>query len=428
MLSDTKNFPYWWKDAPRPTATTHEQLKHVDVAVVGAGYTGLNAALVLARAGLSVTVFEAGQIGEGASSRNGGMIGPSFHKLGIDGLRAKYGQERTDGIIRESLGFVGYLERFLKAERIDAEFVRNGRFRGALKPQHYDDMQRQLETLQHACGVKGFMVPQEDQATETGSIRFFGGVVYDTDGGLHPVKYLNGLSERTIEAGAVLMPQTPVTKIERTKVGYRVTTPKGITQADHVAVCTNGYTTHSFAGLRRRVLPLRSAMIATAPIEPALMDRLMPKKRVYGDSRRIVAYYRPSPDGTRILFGGRATGLREDAKNNAAQLRASMIEIYPELRDVPIDNVWSGLVAYTFDHAPHIGQRDGLFYTMGYCGSGVARASYFGNKLGHKILGNSEGRTAFDDLSFNSKPFYTGNPWFMPAVLNWHRFADRWGL
>ena len=428
MLSNTKNFPYWWQDAPRPTATIHEQPKKVDVAVVGAGYTGLNAALVLARAGLSVTVFEAGQIGEGASSRNGGMIGPSFHKLGIDGLRAKYGQERTDGIIRESLGFVGYLERFLETEGIDAEFVRNGRFRGALKPQHYDDMQRQLETLQRACGVKGFMVPQKDQATETGSKRFFGGVVYDTDGGLHPAKYINGLSERTTEAGAVLMPQTPVNKTERISSGYRITTPKGVTLADHIAICTNGYTSHSFAGLRRRVLPLRSAMIATAPIEPALMARLMPNKRVYGDSRRIVAYYRPSPDGTRILFGGRATGLREDAKNNAAQLRASMIEIYPELRNVPIDNVWSGLVAYTFDHAPHIGQRDGLFYAMGYCGSGVARASYFGNKLGYKILGNSEGRTAFDDLSFNSKLFYTGNPWFMPAVLNWHRLADRWGL
>ena len=169
-------------------------------------------------------------------------------------------------------------------------------------------------------------------------------------------------------------------------------------------------------------------MIATAPIDPALMERLMPKKRVCGDSRRIVAYYRPSPDGTRILFGGRATGIREDAVRNAAQLRSSMIEIYPELHDVPIDNVWSGLVAYSFDHAPHIGQRDGLFYAMGYCGSGVARASYFGNKLGHKILGNDEGATAFDDLSFDSKPLYTGNPWFMPAALTWHRIADRWGL
>ena len=314
------------------------------------------------------------------------------------------------------------------SEGIDAEFVRNGRFRGALKPQHYDYMQRQLETLQNAYGVKGSMVPQKDQASETGSNRFYGGVVYDTDGGLHPAKYLDGLSERAENAGAVVISQTPVQKIGRISAGYQITTPKGVTLADNIAICTNAYTTHSFAGLRQRILPLRSTMIATGPIDASLMDRLMPKKRVYGDSRRMVAYYRPSPDGTRILFDGRATGFREDANKNATQLRASMIEIYPELRDVPIDNVWSGLVAYTFDHAPHIGQRDGLYYAMGCCGSGVARASYFGNKLGQKILGNAEGRTAFDDLSFDSKPFYNGNPWFMPAILNWHRIADRWGL
>lgn len=387
MLSKTRHFPYWWLDAPRPPEMPCEQLEKVDVAIVGAGFTGLNAALVLARAGLSVAVFESGQLGEGASSRNGGMIGPSFHKLGIDGLRAKYGQDRTDDIIRESLGFVGYLEGFLKAERIDAEFVRNGRFRGALKPQHYDDMQRQLESLQQACGVKGAMVPQKDQASETGSKHFFGGVVYDTDGGLHPAKYHDGLTARVREAGAQILPHTPVEKINHMAGGYLVSTPRGTTRVTHVAICTNGYTTQSFAGLRRRVLPLRSAMIATVPIDPDLMDRLMPKRRVYGDSRRIVAYYRPSPDGTRILFGGRATGLREDAKCNAAQLRTSMIEIYPELRDVPIDNVWSGLVAYTFDYAPHIGQRDGLYYAMGYCGSGVARARTSGTSLDIKYWG-----------------------------------------
>lgn len=428
MLSQTQNTPYWWLDAPRPPEISQDQPAKVDVAIVGAGFTGLNAALVLARAGLTVAVFEAGLLGEGASTRNGGMVGPSFHKLGIDGLRAKYGPDRTNDIIRESIGFVDYLDAFLKAEGIDAELERNGRFRGALQPKHYDDMQRQLESLKSACGVEGFMVPRKDQAAETGSQRFFGGVVYNTDGGLHPAKYHDGLAARVTEAGALILPHTPVKKINRVARGYEISTPRGKTLATHVAICTNGYSTQPFAGLRRRVLPLRSAMIATAPIDPAVMDRLMPKRRICGDSRRIVAYYRASPDGTRILFGGRATGIRENAVLNAAQLRASMVEIYPELSDVPIDNVWSGLVAYTFDHAPHIGQRDGLYYAMGYCGSGVARASYFGNKLGHKILGSDAGATAFDDLKFNSRPLYTGNPWFMPVVLNWHRIADRWGL
>ena len=90
---------------------------------------------------------------------------------------------------------------------------------------------------------------------------------------------------------------------------------------------------------------------------------------------------------------------------------------------------WSGLVAYAFDHVPHLGCQEGLWYSMGYCGSGVARATYFGTKLGHKILGNGEaGRTAFDDMPMPTKPFYTGNPWFMAPIIQWHRLLDRFGI
>jgi glycine/D-amino acid oxidase-like deaminating enzyme len=199
--------------------------------------------------------------------------------------------------------------------------------------------------------------------------------------------------------------------------------------AERVAICTNGYTGPQFPEFRRRVLPLRSAIIATEAIDPALMSQLMPNARMCGDSRRIVAYYRPSPDGQRILFGSRATGLVDNPAKNAVHLRRSLVEIFPQLADTGISHCWSGLVAYTFDHVPHIGQRDGIFYAMGYCGSGVARASYFGQKLGYKILDQPhQGRTAFDDLAFQGKALYTGNPWFMPLLLNWHRIADRLGI
>jgi len=424
-----KTAPFWWEQAPRELTNHINQPDKVDVAIIGAGFTGLNAALVLARAGLSVAVFEAGILGEGASTRNGGMVGPSFHKLGIAGLTAKYGKQKTDEIISESVGFVGFLKDFLKTENIDADFAQTGRFRGALKPAHYDAMARELEGLQQTANVSGHMVSQQDMAAETGSNLFYGGVAYDMDGGLHPAKYHDGLVARVRKAGAVILPQTPVRQLQKQNAKFCLTTPRGDTIAEQVAICTNGYTGSQFPQFRRRVLPLRSAMIATEPLDADLLARLMPKARMCGDSRRIVAYYRPSPDGKRILFGGRATGRGENPEKNARQLRASMVEIFPDLADTAISHVWSGLVAYTFDHAPHIGQMNGLDYAMGYCGSGVARSSYFGQKLAHKMLGNeAEGHTSFDDLPFTGKPLYTGNPWFMPLVLNWHRMADKLGL
>jgi glycine/D-amino acid oxidase-like deaminating enzyme len=155
------------------------------------------------------------------------------------------------------------------------------------------------------------------------------------------------------------------------------------------------------------------------------MDELMPKRRCYGDSRRVMAYYRPSPDGRRVLFGGRASSA-DNAPVNARLLRASMLDIFPQLRTTRISHSWSGLVAYAFDHVPHLGRHDDIYYAMGYCGSGVARASFFGTKLAYKMLGNDEaGQTAFDDLPFTTRPLYNGNPWFMPAIIRWHRFIDR---
>ena len=424
-----KTTPYWWEQAPREAACSPELPAKVDVAIIGAGYSGLNTAFILAQQGLSVAVFEAGQLGEGASSRNGGMVGPSFHKLGIAGLRAQYGEARTNEILSESVGFVDFLESFLEQQNIDADFKRVGRFRGALKPAHFDAMARELEGLQLTCGVSGALVNVSDLSSETGSPRFFGGVVYHQDAGLHPAKYHNALADRVRQLGATIFTHTAAKEIASTTSEYCITTTRGKLLAQRVAICTNGYTGPEFPDLRRRILPLRSAIIATEIIDPALMSQLIPNARMCGDSRRIVAYYRPSPDGRRILFGSRATGIQDNPAKNAAHLRRSLIEIFPQLANTRISHCWSGLVAYTFDHVPHIGQRDGIFFAMGYCGSGVARASYFGQKLAYKILDQQDqGRTAFDDLTFQGKPLYTGNPWFMPMLLNWHRLADRLGL
>ncbi len=439
-----KTSPYWWEHIPRENTKPHSQPDRVDVAIIGAGYTGLSAALVMAKAGLSVAVFEAGQLGEGASSRNGGMLGPSFHKLGIAGLTARYGAERTNQILRESISFVDFMDGFLTQNNIEADFVRCGRFLGALRPKHLDAMAQRLESLQRACGVKGEMVAQKNQAAEIGSHQYCGGVVYHNDASLHPAKFHHGLVKSVRAADATILPFTPVQHLKKQSGEFVLTTPLGEVRAERVAICTNGYTGPQFPQFRRRILPLRSAMIATEELTPALMDRLLPKNRVYGDSRRIVAYYRSSPDRKRILFGSRAIGATDQPQKNQQNLHRSLVRTFPELCAVKVDFVWSGLVGYSFDHAPHIGQRDGLDYAMGYCGSGVARATYFGTKLGYKILGQTDagqtdavhpdaehaekGRTSFDDLDFMTKPLYTGNPWFMPAVLQWHKMLDGWGL
>ena len=150
-------------------------------------------------------------------------------------------------------------------------------------------------------------------------------------------------------------PQTAVVKLERNANGFLVSTKLGDVRASQVAICTNGYTGNAMPWFRRRLLPIRSAMIATEPLDVELMDRLMPTRRMYGDSRRVFAYYRPSPDGKRILFGGRAAGPGDRPEKNARDLRKMLLDVFPELEQTHITHSWSGFVAYTFDHSPHLG-------------------------------------------------------------------------
>ncbi len=425
---DYKNAPYWWEATPRPSLPGAAPPAHADVVIVGSGYTGLCAALPVARAGRTTLVLDAEDAGWGCSTRNGGQVSTSI-KPGFDDLALLHGDERAFAMVKEGHNALNFLEAHIQSENIGCGWSRVGRFSGAHNSTQYEALGHKITHQKKGLEVEAHLIPRSDQHKEIGTDTYYGGVVYPRHGSLDPGKYHQGLLERAIAAGATVIPHCPVQTIERDGAGFTVTTPKGRIAARDVIVATNGYTAPVTPDLRRRVIPIGSYIIATEPLDPALVARLMPKARVISDTRKIVVYYRLSPDRRRILFGGRVALMETDTRVTAPRLHAELTAIFPELARTKITHSWAGFVAYTFDTMPHLGKwKDGLYYSMGYCGSGVSLASYFGTRIGQQVLGLKEGRTALDNLDFPTRPFYTGVPWFLAPTLMWYRLRDRVNL
>jgi glycine/D-amino acid oxidase-like deaminating enzyme len=189
-------------------------------------------------------------------------------------------------------------------------------------------------------------------------------------------------------------------------------------------MATNGYTSRPLGWFRRRILPMQSSIIATEELGEARMAELFPTGAIINDTRRILSYFRPSPDRRRIIYGGRATFVPIAHDETARRLRAMMLLVFPQLAEVKISHCWGGFVGFTFDFLPHAGQKDGVDYAMGYCGSGVAMGSWLGHRTALRMLGRAE-PSAFETPPFRTRPFYTGNPWMLPAVGEYFRLRDR---
>ena len=426
LAADCKMHPSWWDDVPRPTLPEVALPARVDVAVVGSGYTGLHAALQTARGGRTTLVLDAEDAGWGCSTRNGGQISTSI-KPSFDALARRHGPQRAAAILREGQQSLAFIGRFVREEGIACDFGQVGRFHAAHNAAQFDALVARVRHQPPGLEVPATIVPREAQRAEIGTDAYWGGVVYEQHCSVHPARYHQGLLQRVLDAGAQVAPRTAVQRIERDGSGFRLTTPRGAVQARDVVVATNGYTGALTPWLRRRVIPIGSYMIATEPLPVALVDRLIPKNRIVSDTRKVVYYYRASPDRRRILFGGRVSHQETDPRVSGPLLHADMVALFPELATTRVTHSWCGFVAYTFDELMHTGVHDGIHYAMGYCGAGVGTASYFGMRIGQRVLGLPEGVTALDDLPFETRPFYNGKPWFLAASVRWYRWRDRLG-
>ena len=423
----TKQQIYWHTTVQMPDESNLAPLpEKVDVAIVGGGYTGLSAALALAKHGVRVAVLEANTIGWGASSRNGGMVLTGL-KLGMQSVMKKYGREIAKRLFQCSLASIDAVEKIVNEEGIDCGFARYGHLLTANKPKHYTALQKEVEFMERVFGHEVQLISRDGQRSEIGSNLYHGALLDECSGGLNPAQYVTGLARAAQRAGATLHARARVIGLERKEKGFVVTTERGSLRAESVLVGTSGYTGSVTKKLQKKVIPIGSFIIATERLSDELVEELIPKNRMIFDYKHYLNYFRLWD--SRLVFGGRAAFFPETARTierSAEILRREMIQVFPQLKDIHVEYAWGGTLDFAFDMMTHVGEIEGIYYSLGYAGHGVAMAMYLGKTVAEAMLQGTIKEHAFNLFPFPSAPFglYSGFPWFLPLAGAWQKMLD----
>ena len=398
----------------------------VDVAVIGGGYTGLSAARTLAKQGVRVAVLEANTIGWGASSRNGGMVLTGL-KLGMQTIMKKYGRETAKNLFQCSLDSIDTVEQIIQEENIDCGFARYGHLLVANKPKHHDALKEEVEFMEREFNHKLRLIPRDGQHSEIGSEVYHGALLDECSGGLNPAQYITGLARAAERAGATLHARARVTRLERTGKGFLVETERGSLRAESVLVGTSGYTGNVTKKLQKRIIPIGSFIIATEKLPDELVKELIPNGRMIFDYKHYLNYFRLWDH--RMIFGGRAAFFPETSstiQRSAEILRRELIQVYPQLKNVKVEYAWGGTLDFAFDRMTHVGELDGIYYSLGYAGHGVAMATYLGKTVAQAMIKGDIREHPFASFEFPGAPLglYNGFPWFLPLAGAWQKILD----
>ena len=418
---------YWHTTTQMPGDPGNTALpERVDVAILGGGFTGLSAARTLAKQGVKAAILEAETIGWGASSRNGGMVLTGL-KLGMQTIQKRYGRELAKQLFQYSLDSIDTVEQIVREENIDCGFARCGHLLTANKPKHFEALKQDVEFMEKEFNHKVHVVSKDSQRQEIGTDLYYGALVDEVSGGLNPAQYVAGLACAAEKAGATLHAKARVHQIERGANRFTVQTARGPVIAESVLVATSGYTRNATRQLQKKIIPIGSFIIATEKLPEELAYELSPKNRMIFDYKHYLNYFRLWED--RMIFGGRAAFFPETAntiKRSAEILRREMIRVYPQLRDVRVEYVWGGTLDFAFDMMMHVGEVDGLYYSLGYAGHGVAMATHSGKTVAEAMLHGTIKEHPFNSFPFPSAPLglYNGYPWFLPFAGAWHRILD----
>lgn len=423
-------YPSSWYAATANSLPPFPSLKgavKADICIIGAGYTGLSAALHLAEAGYDVTVLEAHRVGWGASGRNGGQLG-SGQRREQDDLEKMLGMDHAKRLWEIAQQSKAAVRSLIKTHKIDCN-LRNG---VAHTDWHASDVPAEhayAEKLQSQYGYDEISILDKDQTRAlVGTNAYHGGTLDMGAGHLHPLNYALGLAQAAKDAGVSIYEKSEVANVESGSV-HRITTTSGHVAAAHLIYACNGYLGRLEGRVAAKVMPINNFIVATEPLGKDTAESLISKDVAIADSKFVVNYFRRSADN-RMLFGGGETYGYRFPKDIKALVSKPMLEVYPQLADVKLDYAWGGTLGITMNRMPSFMRLSPTSYSLsGYSGHGVGMATMAGKIVAHSIQGQEEQFDTMASVPASSFPGGANLRWpGLVMAMTWYSLRDRLGI
>lgn len=414
-----------WEETAVPAPATLPLANDVgcEVVIVGAGYTGLNAALRLAEAGRSVIVLDAADVGQGASGRNGGQVVPGL-KHDPDALMKI---DNSGRLLNFAADCADELFAFIHQRNLNCDAVQTGWMQPAFTETQLRIVTARAEQWRRTKSVQVRILDRNEVRDMTGTTVYAGGWIDPRGGVLQPLSYVRELARITIAAGALLYNNARIDHIQRSGDGWQVNSGRFKITANQVIIATNGYTHGLIRGLPQSLFSAHSVQIATEPLPESLRCGILPAGLPISDSRRLLKYFRFDRDG-RFIIGGRGSFGSVERGNYFNGLRSIATNMFPILRGVRWTHQWAGKIALTLDHLPHIhNPAEGLYTALGYNGRGVAMASHTGALLAQLCMDSQHTNSPLPVTPISRVPFHLFRRPAMEAAVAWYRFLDTIG-
>ena len=409
--------------APAPATPPLTESASFDVAIIGAGYTGLSTALHLAERGLRVCVLDAAEPGWGASGRNGGQVIPGL-KYDPDELVRRHGETAGNALVGIVGGAADTVFDLIDKYGIDCAALR----RGWIQPAHSAAMLARVVRRARQWEARGASVSVLDAnavSQRVGTDAFVGGWIDHRAGSIQPLSYARGLARAALGLGVAVHGGTLATSLVREATTWRIATARGpVVTASRVVLATNGYTGPLWPKLERTVIAANSFIVATRPLAPAVTDSILSGGEVASDSRRLLLYFRRDAQG-RLLMGGRGQFSEPRSASDWSHLERSVQLLFPQLKGIEYEYRWAGRIAITADFLPHVHEpAPGLTIALGYNGRGIAMATTLGKHLAARLCGDTSAAFPFPATPIRPIPLHGLQRFYIAAGVTWYRMLD----